>query len=249
MISITTARWCSRRCARDVATSAPTRWPRAAGFVFYAEGVEMGAEAPFAGQELRVDLPRPAEVRLLADGEEVAAANGAELAHRAERAGGLSRRGLPRDLRAAADLDPLQPHIPPMIEVRLDPALSLREQPALGHNRWHPALAPVASVSPGDELWLDLRDSMDGEVARESTDEDLLSLPAISHVLTGPVAVEGAEPGDLLELEILGYETAGFGWTAVLPGYGPARRSDRGGRSWCGGTRRRAWRARTISRA
>ena len=49
----------------------------------------------------------------------------------------------------------------------------------------------------------------------------MLSLPAISHVLTGPVAVEGAEPGDVLELEILGYETAAFGWTAVLPGAGP----------------------------
>lgn len=105
--------------------------------------------------------------------------------------------------------------------VRLDPALSLREQPSLGHNRWHPALRPVASVAPGEELTLDLRDSMDGEVTPASADEDLLSLPAISHVLTGPVAVEGAQPGDLLELEILSYETAEFGWTAVLPGAGP----------------------------
>jgi formamidase len=108
-----------------------------------------------------------------------------------------------------------------MTEVRLDPGLSLREQPKLGHNRWHPSLRPVASVSPGDELTLDLRDSMDAEVTRESTDEDLLSLPAISHVLTGPVEVEGAVPGDVLELEILDYETADFGWTAVLPEYGP----------------------------
>src|SRR4051794_7710114 len=61
---------------------------------------------------------------------------------------------------------------------------------------------------------------MDGQVTAESTNEDLLSLVAISHVLTGPVAVEGAEPGDLLELELVGYTTAGFGWTAVLPGAG-----------------------------
>ena len=108
-----------------------------------------------------------------------------------------------------------------MTDVRLDPSLALREQPALGHNHWHPDLEPVAGVSPGDQLRLDLRDSMDGEVTRESGHEDLLSLPAISHVLTGPVAVEGAEPGDVLELEILDYETADFGWTAVLPGYGP----------------------------
>ncbi len=104
--------------------------------------------------------------------------------------------------------------------VRLDPDLSLREQPALGHNRWHPDLEPVATVAPGDELRLDLRDSMDGEVQPGSSAEDLLSLPAISHVLTGPVAVEGAEPGDVLELEILEYGTAPFGWTGVIPGAG-----------------------------
>lgn len=108
-----------------------------------------------------------------------------------------------------------------MTEVRLDPALSLREQPSMGHNRWHPGLEPIAAVAPGDTLELDLRDSMDGEVTPGSSDEDLLSLPMISHALTGPVAVEGAAPGDVLELEITGYETAEFGWTAVLPGYGP----------------------------
>jgi hypothetical protein len=54
------------------------------GFRFHADGVEMGAEAPFAGQELRVELPRPAEVRLLCDGEEVAAADGTGLSHRAD---------------------------------------------------------------------------------------------------------------------------------------------------------------------
>ena len=54
------------------------------GFRFSAEGVEMGAEAPFADQELHVELPRPAEVRLLRDGHEVAAGQGPALSHRAE---------------------------------------------------------------------------------------------------------------------------------------------------------------------
>src|SRR4051794_16459903 len=61
---------------------------------------------------------------------------------------------------------------------------------------------------------------MDGQVRPHLSDDDLLDLKAVSHVLTGPVAVRGAEPGDLLELEILGYTTAEFGWTAVLPGAG-----------------------------
>lgn len=54
------------------------------GFRFSGEDVEMGSEAPFAGQELNVELPRPAEVRLLRDGVEVAAVQGRLLSHSAE---------------------------------------------------------------------------------------------------------------------------------------------------------------------
>jgi formamidase len=106
------------------------------------------------------------------------------------------------------------------VQVRLDPDRPLREQPELGHNRWLPDLTPVGEAEPGEELVLELRDSMDGQVAPASTHGDLLGLTAVSHVLTGPVAVRGAQPGDLLELEILGYTTEEFGWTAVLPGAG-----------------------------
>ena len=107
-----------------------------------------------------------------------------------------------------------------MRRIHLDPGLTLREQPHLGHNRWHPKLDPIARIAPGEEITLELRDSMDGQVTRDSTDEDLLTLAPIAHVLTGPVAVEGAEPGDVLVIEILGYETERFGWTAVIPGAG-----------------------------
>jgi hypothetical protein len=53
------------------------------GFRFEGDGVEMGSEASFDGQELRALLPRPAEVRLLRDGTEVGRADGASLIHRA----------------------------------------------------------------------------------------------------------------------------------------------------------------------
>ena len=58
------------------------------------------------------------------------------------------------------------------MHVKLDPGRPLRAQPALGHNRWHPALAPVATVAPGEVVTLDLRDSMDGQVTAASRDED-----------------------------------------------------------------------------
>jgi formamidase len=38
--------------------------------------------------------------------------------------------------------------------------------------------------------------------------------------LTGPLEVRAAEPGDVLQVEILGYETDDFGWTAIWPGSG-----------------------------
>jgi acetamidase/formamidase len=40
------------------------------------------------------------------------------------------------------------------------------------------------------------------------------------HALTGPIAVDGAEPGDALEIEILGFEHEGWAWTSIIPGMG-----------------------------
>src|SRR6185503_15062405 len=40
------------------------------------------------------------------------------------------------------------------------------------------------------------------------------------HPLTGPVYVEGAEPGDALEVEIMSLQHKGWGWNAVIPGFG-----------------------------
>ena len=43
---------------------------------------------------------------------------------------------------------------------------------------------------------------------------------ALVHPLTGPVYVGGAEPGDLLEVNILNIEPAQWGFTTILPGFG-----------------------------
>jgi formamidase len=78
----------------------------------------------------------------------------------------------------------------------------------------------VASADPGDEVTFELRDARDGTLTRSSSHEDLLATDALAHPLTGPVEVRGAEPGDVLELEIVGYETDDFGWTGIWPGSG-----------------------------
>jgi formamidase len=78
----------------------------------------------------------------------------------------------------------------------------------------------VARAAPGDELTLELRDSRDGSFTRSSSHDDVLRSPPVAHPLTGPVAIEGAEPDDVLEVEVVGYETDDFGWTAIWPGSG-----------------------------
>jgi formamidase len=89
------------------------------------------------------------------------------------------------------------------------------------HNRWHPDLEPVARVAPGEELRLECEDGLAGQLTRASTHEDCARLDlGLGHPLAGPVYVEGAEPGDVLEVEFLAYEPADFGVTGVIPGFG-----------------------------
>jgi formamidase len=97
----------------------------------------------------------------------------------------------------------------------------VRIGPESGHNRWHPGLEPVASVAPGDAVTLVTRDGLDGQLTRDSTHADCASLDlGLGHPLTGPIHVQGAEPGDALDVEILDYATADFGVNGVIPGFG-----------------------------
>ena len=104
--------------------------------------------------------------------------------------------------------------------IEIDRSVRLDHGAASGHNRWHPEIEPVAAVDPGEEVTFELRDARDGTLPPGTPHEDLLTLPSLSHPLTGPVEVRGAEPGDVLEVEILGYETDGTGWTGIWPGSG-----------------------------
>jgi formamidase len=108
----------------------------------------------------------------------------------------------------------------PTLRIEIDRSRPLHLGAERGHNRWHPGLAPVAAVDPGEEVTFEIRDSRDRLIGRASDHGDLHDLPSIAHPLTGPLEVRGAEPGDVLELEVLSYETDDFGWTAIFPGSG-----------------------------
>jgi formamidase len=90
----------------------------------------------------------------------------------------------------------------------------------LGHNRWHPGVEPLKTVRPGELVTLDAPLGSGDQIGPESTSEDLLALDLSDDLLAGPVYVEGAEPGDVLAVELVGVEPASFGFSAVFPGFG-----------------------------
>jgi hypothetical protein len=102
--------------------------------------------------------------------------------------------------------------------ITVDFGRPLADQPHVGHNRWHPAIAPAASIESGDSLVVQALDAMDGQLTMSSTAADVAaaSLRRV-HPMTGPVRLAGAEPGDLLAVRIDDIEPAGFGWTAQIP--------------------------------
>jgi formamidase len=106
-------------------------------------------------------------------------------------------------------------------EIRVDRSKTLTEEPGTGHNRWHPDIPPVVRCEPGEEVVLETRDALDGQVSRGgSLDEVATANLDVVHPLTGPVHVAGAEPGDLLAVEILDIEADSYGFTVQIPGFG-----------------------------
>ncbi|HZS35122.1 MAG TPA: acetamidase/formamidase family protein [Methylomirabilota bacterium] len=108
-----------------------------------------------------------------------------------------------------------------MKSVRIDRRRHLAEEPHTGHNRWHPDVAPAVEAAPGEEVVLETRDAIDGHLTPTSTAADLATVPlGVVHPLTGPVYVQGARPGDLLEVEFLEIAPEPRGFSAIMPGLG-----------------------------
>jgi formamidase len=105
--------------------------------------------------------------------------------------------------------------------ISVDRSKPLAAQPRVGHNRWHPDIPPALRVQPGERVVLETLDALDGQITAASTAADVASVNLdVVHPLTGPVFVEGAEAGDLLEIRIVDVDPADFGFTVQVPGFG-----------------------------
>jgi formamidase len=92
----------------------------------------------------------------------------------------------------------------PKVVFPLDSSKKFTEQKIVGHNRWHGDIPAQVQVKPGDVFRVHCREWFDGAIHNDDSAEDVLNAPLPSvHVLSGPIAVAGAEPGDLLIVDIL----------------------------------------------
>ena len=108
-----------------------------------------------------------------------------------------------------------------MHAIRIDRAKRLCDEPNCGHNRYHPDIAPLVEIEQGEEIALETRDGVDGQIPPGATAADLAKLDTGAvHPLTGPVFVKGAMPGDILEIEFTDIIPQPTGFTAIVPGLG-----------------------------
>ncbi|HEY3728694.1 MAG TPA: acetamidase/formamidase family protein [Solirubrobacteraceae bacterium] len=86
---------------------------------------------------------------------------------------------------------------------------------------WDNAATPVLEVESGETVELEAADASGGQLNAQSTTEDVTSLDLGKvNPITGPVYVNGAEPGHVLAVEIRRLKAHHWGWTAIIPGFG-----------------------------
>jgi acetamidase/formamidase len=89
------------------------------------------------------------------------------------------------------------------------------------HSRWNAGLPPRLTIASGDTVHFECQDSSGAQVSPATTLADFERIDRNRiHALTGPVAVHGAQPGDVLQIDVLQVGHKGWGWSSVIPGLG-----------------------------
>ncbi|PBL04387.1 Acetamidase Formamidase [Armillaria gallica] len=88
------------------------------------------------------------------------------------------------------------------------------------HNRWHPEIPPFATVKPGEVFKVECIDWTGAQIGNNDSSDDIRDVDLTKiHNLSGPIAVEGAEPGDCLVVDILDvtpFEKMPWGFTGIF---------------------------------
>jgi len=89
------------------------------------------------------------------------------------------------------------------------------------HLAWDNSIPPEIRIESGDIVSFDCLDASNGQITPSSTVSTISSL-VFSQLdqVSGPVFVASAEAGDTLQVDVLSIETAEWGWTGLIPGFG-----------------------------
>lgn len=94
------------------------------------------------------------------------------------------------------------------------------------HFGWDNSIEPVLRTEPGQTILFHCKDSAAGQLGPDSTVDNVATLDFSKiNPVSGPIWVEGAEPGDALKITLDSFtpqlrDGSGFGWTANIPGFG-----------------------------
>lgn len=89
------------------------------------------------------------------------------------------------------------------------------------HLKWDNSRKPAVTIAPGDSATFENIDATCGQITADSTVEAIRTLDFDRvNPITGPVYIDGAEPGDALKVTLTDFDSSGWAWTAIVPGFG-----------------------------
>ena len=89
------------------------------------------------------------------------------------------------------------------------------------HFGWDNSNKPAIKIKSGETLDIDTVDSSGSQLNPNSTIDDVKKLDFSKvNPVTGPIFVEDAKEGDVIEVELIDFISSGWGWTAIIPGFG-----------------------------
>ncbi len=88
-------------------------------------------------------------------------------------------------------------------------------------NRWHPDTPLFTTVKPGDDFRVECFDWTGGQIKNDDSANDIRDCNLVPcHHLSGAVGIDGAEPGDILVVDILDigpFQGQEWGYTGIFP--------------------------------
>src|SRR6201987_2734952 len=92
--------------------------------------------------------------------------------------------------------------------------------PSVVHHQWDADLEPLLTIDSGDTVHFDIKVAGEGQVWPGATYGNTRFDFDTIYNLSGPVWVNGAEPGDTLQVDVLDLVHGDWGWAAFLPELG-----------------------------